>query len=74
MQQERLIGDLEEKLMQAPAQASDEFMYQDKAEVEKELASARNLLEDIPGTISAERLQTRTWNLLPYKRYRGADN
>ncbi|MNQ59721.1 Sulfate adenylyltransferase [compost metagenome] len=74
LQQERLIGDLEEKLVQAPAQASDEFMYQDKAEVEKELASARNLLEDIPGTISAERLQTRTWNLLPYQRYRGADN
>jgi sulfate adenylyltransferase len=73
-QQERLIGDLEEKLMQAPVQASDEFMYQDKAEVEKELASARNLLDDIPGTISAERLQTRTWNLLPYKRYRGADD
>jgi sulfate adenylyltransferase len=73
-QQERLVSDLEEKLLQAPAQASDEFMYQDKAEVEKELASARNLLDDIPGTISAERLQTRTWNLLPYKRYRGADD
>lgn len=49
-------------------------MYQDKAEVEKELASARNLLDDIPSTISAERLQTRTWNLLPYKRYRAADD
>ncbi|MDH4555408.1 sulfate adenylyltransferase [Pseudomonas sp. BN417] len=73
-QQERLVSDLEEKLLQAPAQASDEFMYQDKAEVEKELESARNLLDDIPSTISAERLQTRTWNLLPYKRYRGADD
>ncbi|MCY1404995.1 Sulfate adenylyltransferase [compost metagenome] len=74
LQQERLIGDLEEKLVQAPAQASDEFMYQDKTEVEKELDSARHLLEDIPGTTSAERLQTRTWNPLPYKRYRGADD
>ncbi|MND43398.1 Sulfate adenylyltransferase [compost metagenome] len=73
-QQERLIGDLEEKLLQAPAEASDEFMYQDKTEVEKELDSARHLLEDIPGTTSAERLQTRTWNPLPYKRYRGADD
>ncbi|MFZ6049930.1 sulfate adenylyltransferase [Pseudomonas sp. CR3202] len=73
LQQERLISDLEEKLRQAPNQASDEFMYQDKTEVEQELASARNLLNDIPSTIDEQRLQTRTWNVLPYKRYRGAD-
>jgi len=39
----------------------------------RELESARNLLGDIPAVISAEQLQTRTWNVLPYQRYRGAD-
>ncbi|MGO3891900.1 MAG: sulfate adenylyltransferase [Paenalcaligenes sp.] len=72
-QQERIISDLEEKLEQAPDEASDEFMYQDKVEVERELESARNLLGDIPSVICRERLETRTWNVLPYKRYRGAD-
>ncbi len=72
-QQERLIGDLEEKLHQAPAEASDEFMYQDKQEVVRELESARKLLDNIPGLICSTQIQTRTWNVLPYQRYRGAD-
>lgn len=73
-QQERIISDLQEKLDQAPAKASDEFMYQDRLEVEKELQSAQHLLEEIPCTISDEKLASRTWNALPYKRYLGADN
>lgn len=73
-QQERIISDLQEKLDQAPAEASDEFMYQDRLEVEKELQSAQHLLEEIPCTISDEKLASRTWNALPYKRYLGADN
>ncbi|MCQ9616973.1 sulfate adenylyltransferase [Paenalcaligenes niemegkensis] len=73
-QQERILSDLEEKLSQAPEEASDEFMYQDKAEVERELRAARQLLEDVPPAISAEKLKDRAWNVLPYKRYRGADN
>ena len=73
-QQERIIRDLEEKLVQAPEIASDEFMYQDRAEVERELAVARQLLEKIPPSLSAEDLAQRTWNALPYKRYRGASN
>jgi sulfate adenylyltransferase len=72
-QQERLISDLEEKHQQAPEEASDEFMYQDKQEVVRELHSARSLLDDIPAVISAKQLTTRTWNVLPYQRYRGAD-
>ena len=72
-QQERLISDLEEKHQQAPEEASDEFMYQDKQEVVRELHSARSLLDDIPAVISARQLTTRTWNVLPYQRYRGAD-
>lgn len=73
-QQERIISDLEEKLQQAPETASDEFMYQDRAEVKRELAVARRLLEDISPSLSEETLKARTWNVLPYKRYRGADN
>lgn len=73
-QQELIISDLEEKLLQAPETASDEFMYQDRAEVERELAVAKRLLEDIPPSLSAETLKARAWNVLPYKRYRGADN
>lgn len=73
-QQERIISDLEEKLQQAPETASDEFMYQDRAEVQRELAVAKKLLDEIPPSLCQEGLKERTWNVLPYKRYRGADN
>lgn len=73
-QQERIISDLEEKLKQAPETASDEFMYQDRAEVERELAVAYQLLEEIPPSLCPDGLTKRTWNMLPYKRYRGASN
>src|SRR5690606_41937989 len=73
-QQDRIISDLEEKLSQAPEQASVEFMYQDRAEVERELHAARLMLSEIPSVISGDDLKARTWNVLPYKRYRGADN
>lgn len=72
-QQERIISDLEEKLRQSQDETSDEFMYQDKAEVERELESALKLLADIPNSPDPETLQQRIWNVLPYKRYRGAD-
>src|SRR5699024_5331419 len=39
--QEALIRELEGKLQAAADEASDEFMYQDRAEVEKELEAAR---------------------------------
>lgn len=71
--QTRLINDLEEKLKQAPETASDEFMYQDKAEVERELEVAKRLLQEIPKSVCAESMTKRTWNVLPYQRYRGAD-
>lgn len=71
--QEQLICELEQKLALAPDEASDEFMYQDRAEVERELAAARQLLDDIPGNLSHEVLASRTWNATPYNRYRGAD-
>ena len=72
-QQQWVIQDLEEKVKQAPVAASDEFMYQDKEESLRELEVAKKILEDLPKTLHAEDLAYRTWNLLPYKRYRGSD-
>lgn len=72
--QQDLIGDLEEKLTQAPDEASDPFMYQDRAEVAQELQAARHLLEEIPRPVSEERLKQRIWNSMPYHRYRGGQD
>lgn len=72
-QQEMVISDLEEKVAQAPLTASDEFMYQDKEESQRELEVAKKILEDIPRPIHGEDLKYRSWNLLPYNRYRGSD-
>jgi sulfate adenylyltransferase len=72
-QQDMVVQDLEEKAVQAPDAASDEFMYQDKAEAGRELAAARRMLADLPAALQAEELQYRTWNPLPYHRYRGDD-
>src|SRR5699024_12629079 len=44
-QQKMVIEDLEEKVAQAPEEASDEFMYQDKTEAQKELDVARKILQ-----------------------------
>lgn len=72
-QQQMVISDLEEKVEQASEVASDEFMYQDKAEAERELEVARKIVEDFPPVLRAEDLQYRTWNPLPYYRYQGID-
>ncbi|KXH81843.1 sulfate adenylyltransferase [Sporosarcina sp. HYO08] len=73
VQQEMVIQDLEEKVAQAPAAASDEFLYQDKEEAQRELDVAKKILEDIPKVITEERFQERVWNVLPYERYLGSD-
>lgn len=72
-QQKMVISDLEEKVTQAPATASDEFMYQDKEESKRELEVAKKILEDSPKVNDSEDLKYRSWNLLPYERYRGSD-
>lgn len=72
-QQEVVIADLEEKVKQAPNEASDEFMYQDKKEAEKELSVAKQILADIPQAIEKDAIKYRVWNPLPYHRYRGSD-
>ena len=73
-QQRMVIQDLEEKVKQAPDAASDEFMYQDKEEALRELEVAKKILDDIPKVLRASDFDYRSWNLLPYKRYRGADD
>ena len=72
-QQNLVIQDLKEKVQQAPEIASDEFMYQDKEEAERELKVAKKIKQDIAKPIHTKNLEYRTWNLLPYKRYRGSD-
>lgn len=72
-QQQMVIENLEEKVEQAPEEASDEFMYQDKEEAQRELDVARRVLEDLPLVLRAEDMQYRIWNMLPYNRYRGSD-
>ncbi len=74
LQQQMVIQDLEEKVEQAPTVASDEFMYQDKSEAQKELEVAQGILEDIPLPLHSKELQYRIWNPLPYRRYQGIDD
>jgi len=72
-QQEMVIDNLEEKVKQAPDKASDEFMYQDKSEAEKELKVAKQILDDLPKSVRGEDVKYRVWNGLPYHRYIGSD-
>lgn len=72
-QQEMVVEYLEEKVNNAPEQTSDEFLYQDKAEAEKELSVAKKMFHDIPAVLHSEDFDYRTWNPLPYRRYRGDD-
>lgn len=72
-QQRMVVDDLEEKVEQAPEKASDEFMYQDKAEAQKELDVALRILDELPKSIRNEDVEYRVWNPLPYHRYIGSD-
>ena len=72
-QQEMVVENLKEKVERAPETTSDEFLYQDKAEAQRELDVAKKILDDIPAAHRKEDFEYRTWNPLPYKRYRGID-
>ncbi len=72
--QEMVMSDLEEKVALAPEEASDEFMYQDKQEAERELAAAKLLLNTAPSVPEGDSIKERVWNPLPYHRYRGVDD
>jgi sulfate adenylyltransferase len=41
--------------------------------VQRELDVAKKILADIPIVLGDDHLKDRTWNLLPYHRYRGSD-
>lgn len=71
--QKMVIADLKEKVKLASENTSDEFMYQDKVEAERELEVAEQILEDMPAPLRPDHLAYRTWNPLPYHRYRGTD-
>src|SRR5690625_199721 len=72
-EQEMIIADLEAKVKQASETASDEFMYQNREEAEKELEVALRILDDLNISLEEKDLSYRTWNPLPYERYRGSD-
>ncbi|HLS65876.1 MAG TPA: sulfate adenylyltransferase [Pseudogracilibacillus sp.] len=69
-QQEWVVEYIEEKVKQAPEEASDEFMYQDREEAEKELETALRILNDVPDALHDGDLDYRVWNPMPYKNYR----
>jgi sulfate adenylyltransferase len=58
-QQNLVIQDLKEKVQQAPEIASDEFMYQDKEEAERELKVAKKIKQDIAKPIHTKNLEYR---------------
>jgi len=70
--QQMLVDDLQHKVEQAPETSSDEFMYQNKAEAERELEVAQQLQQETTRPISAEDRMARVWNPEPYRRYLGA--
>ena len=72
--QEMVISDLHEKVAFAPQEASDEFMYQDRQEAERELIAAQQVLNTAPVTPEADAAREQVWNPLPYHRYRGQDD
>lgn len=72
-QQDMVLDDLQEKLNLAEEETSDEFMYQDKSEVEKEVEAAKTVKRYTPYPVTRDAMDHTTWNPLPYKRYRGDD-
>src|SRR5690625_4855389 len=62
-EQERVIRTLEEKVANASENASDEFMYQSRAEAQKELDVARKILAETGEPITEEDTADRVWNI-----------
>ncbi|MFA4946116.1 MAG: sulfate adenylyltransferase [Candidatus Micrarchaeia archaeon] len=69
-QQENLIESLEKKFVGAPEEASDPFMYQDKAEAKRELDVAKRILDELPKPVSHESFKKRVWNQKKYEEHR----
>ncbi len=69
--QSKLIKDLEVKVSAAEERVSNPYMYQDKDEAQRELDTARAILEEIPQPLDPEQFRKRVWNPLDYDEYRG---
>lgn len=68
-QQEMVVSNLEEKVANAPKETSDEYMYQDKEEAQKELEVAKKIHDGVPKALSKEDAEYRVWNIAPYDKY-----
>jgi sulfate adenylyltransferase len=66
--QRELVAALEEKLAAAPDTVEDPYMYQDRSEVERELAVALRILSDLEGQ-DRPQFKERIWNQRPYEDY-----
>jgi len=68
-EQELVVENLKAKVASAYEETSDEYMYQDKAEAQKELEVAEKILEDHPKAVTEEKAQERIWNIASYDKY-----
>ncbi len=69
-QQKNLVESLEHKFVSAPEEASDPFMYQDKAETKRELEMAKKILDELPNPVPHEAFKKRVWNQKKYEEHR----
>lgn len=67
--QEELVEVLREKVKASPEAVRDPFMYQDRAEAERELRVAERMLESLQRPVPPEGYQERIWNPLDYEDY-----
>ncbi len=67
--QASLIGALEEKVSSSSENVNDPFMYQDKAEAQKELEVAKRILDDLHKHTPQD-FDTRVWNPMAFDAYR----
>lgn len=68
-EQELVIENLKAKVAAADEETTDEYMYQDKAEAQRELEVAKKILEDRPKAVTAEKAKERIWNIASYDKY-----
>jgi sulfate adenylyltransferase len=66
--QAELVESLEQKVAVAPETVEDAYMYQDRAEAERELQVARRILEELRRGEGAD-FKSRVWNQRPYEDY-----
>jgi len=68
-EQELVVDNLKAKVKIASEETSDEYMYQDKAEAQRELDVAKKILDASPTPITEEKAEERIWNIASYDKY-----